>query len=179
MGGRGASSMGSPRWDSSYSTNEGRRETQLKNNTYPGDNLKDYWLGGLNANRYSNKYLTMDRVSEDGNRIVVKVADSHLTETKYGYALILDKNHVVFLKSENVSRNFYGNEVVLNKQYFNVKEYGDFSDKFGEIKSNLSWEDWKKTAQSQKKAGTRVMWESHYKSPKQKAIMRHSKVLSV
>lgn len=140
---------------------------------WPGDKIDDYWYGGLNAYRRSNKYITMNRVSSDENRIVVKVGEDHLITTQYGYGLILDDSHVVFLKTQNVSKNWYGNEVILNKQYFNVKKWGDFSDRFISEPKNLNFSEWVNVAKEQAKAGNEVMWESHYHSPKQKAIAKN------
>lgn len=111
--------------------------------------FNEFRFAGLNFKDKSNKYFTMDRVSADESKIVVKVSDSHLQPTKYGYALILDATHVVWLKDWQVSRNFFGNEVLLNKEYFNVKEWGDFSDEFGEEPQNLEWETWLETAKEQ------------------------------
>lgn len=110
--------------------------------------FNDFRFAGLNWRQQSNKYLTMDRVSEDETKIVVKVADAHLSETKYGYALILDYSHVVFLKSWQVSKNYYGNEVLLTKEFFNVKEWGEHEE-FSDEPENLKFEEWLKTAKSQ------------------------------
>lgn len=110
--------------------------------------FNDFRFAGLNWRQQSNKYLTMDRVSEDETKIVVKVADAHLSETKYGYALILDYSHVVFLKSWQVSKNYYGNEVLLTKKFFNVKEWGEHED-FEEEPKNLKFEEWLETAKEQ------------------------------
>lgn len=60
--------------------------------------FNDFRFSGLNYKEKSNKYFTMNRVSEDENKVVVKVDSVHLFETKYGYALILDNTHVVFSK---------------------------------------------------------------------------------
>lgn len=100
----------------------------------------------------------MKRISEDGKKIVVKVADAHVLKTSYGYALILDQNHVVFLKNWQVSQNWYGNEVLLNKEFWNVKEWGDFSVDFFEEPENYDFETWAKTAKEQEEAETTVMW---------------------
>lgn len=110
--------------------------------------FNNFRFDGLNARKKSNKYLTMDRVSENRNKIVVKVADSHLIQTKYGYALILDRTHVVFLKSWQVSENYFGNEVLLTKEYFIVKEWGRFDD-FEDEPRNLKFETWLNIANEQ------------------------------
>lgn len=113
---------------------------------------------GLNAREQSDKYWTCDRVSSDKNTIIVKVADSHLLPTKYGYALILDTTHVVFLKDWQVNRNYYGNEVMLNKDYFIVKEWGQFLE-FEKDEDNLKFETWRKAAFHQQNAKTKVYWQ--------------------
>lgn len=67
--------------------------------------FKDFLFEGLNGRKIGNNYFTADRVSEDESKIIVKVADSNLIETRYGYALILDRTHVVFIKGWAVSSN--------------------------------------------------------------------------
>lgn len=103
--------------------------------------FNDFRFEGLNWRVQTNKYYTMDRVSADESKIVVKVGDSHIISMRFGYALILDVNHVVFLKDWQVSQNYYGSEVLLQKSFFNVKEWGDFED-FDEEPQNLSFERW-------------------------------------
>ena len=112
---------------------------------------------GLEARQASNKYMTMKRVSDDKNKIVVRVAEIHLQPTKYGYALILDNKHVVFLKPWQVSENYFSNEVILNRKYFNVKEWGDW-EVFSEKPQNLEFDNWLKAAHEQQEAGTEVKW---------------------
>lgn len=110
--------------------------------------FNDYRFEGLNWRQYSNNYLTMERVSKDENKIVVKTAGEHLIETKNGYALILDRTHVVFLKSWQVSSNYFGNEVLLTREYFNVKEWGQH-DEFDEEPQNLKFDKWLEAAKAQ------------------------------
>lgn len=110
--------------------------------------FNDFRFDGLNKRRESNKYWTMDRVNESEDRIVIRVADEHLLETRYGYALILDRNHVVFVKDWQVSINYFGNEVVLSKDYFNIKEWGTFND-FFENEEALDWKYWLEAAKNQ------------------------------
>lgn len=90
----------------------------------------------------------MDRVSDDENKIVVKVSPDNLIETKYGYALILDYSHVVFLKFWQVSNNYYGTEVLLAREFFNVKEWGEHED-FVEDEKNLNFDRWLEAAKAQ------------------------------
>ena len=114
-------------------------------------NFNEYRFEGLNYTDASNKYYTMERVNSDETKIVVKVANSHLLKTKFGYALILDYDHVVFLKNWQVDINYFGCEVLLTKEFFNVKNWGEFSD-FGEEKENLEWSTWVDVAKAQNSA---------------------------
>lgn len=90
----------------------------------------------------------MKRVNAEKTKIVVKVAPDHLVKTKFGYALILDKTHVVFIKDWQVNNNFYGTEVILTKEYFNVKEWGDHNE-FAISDEFLSFEKWVEVAKAQ------------------------------
>lgn len=108
--------------------------------------FNDYRFAGLDWNQISNEYVSMNRVGNDS--IVVRVGDSHLLQTKYGYAFILDRHHVVFLKEWQVSRNFYGNEVLLQKKYFTPKEWGNF-DEFENNKERLAYEHYMEAAKAQ------------------------------
>lgn len=110
--------------------------------------FNEFRFSGLEYKDASNKYFTMKRVSEDEKKIVVKVAESQILETRYGYALILDYNHVVFLKNWQVSDNYYGVEVLINEDYWNVKEWGEF-DGFAEDSDNLNWSTWVEAAKEQ------------------------------
>lgn len=105
---------------------------------------------GLNYHVLSNQYWAMNRFNEEETKIVVKVADSHVFETKYGYALILDNTHVVFLKRWQVSPAPYENgyEVMLNKQFFTVKEYGNHEE-FFDNEEALTFEHWLQVAKEQ------------------------------
>lgn len=111
--------------------------------------FNEFRFEGLDARKISNKYMTMKRVSDDKNKIVVKVGDSHILKTKFGYALILNAEYVVFLKDWQVDQNYYGNEVLLNKEFFIPKKWGDFSLEFGYEEDNLNWEEWLNTAIAQ------------------------------
>ena len=129
--------------------------------------FNNFKFDGLHHTSQSNKYFTMNRVSDDENKIVVKVAETSVLKTKYGYALILDFNHVVFLKQWQVSDNWYGTEVLLSREYFNVKEWGEF-DEFGEAaEDELTFDYWLNVAKEQsfiieddgiKRAGNPVHW---------------------
>ncbi len=115
--------------------------------------FNDFRFEGLDMWECSNKYMTMKRVSADENKIVVLVNNSHLRKTKFGYALILDRNHVVFLKEWQVERSYFtaewdGSEVLLTRRYWNVKEWGEFEE-FMHDDEPLSFDHWLKTAKEQ------------------------------
>lgn len=111
--------------------------------------FNEFRFDGLKCREVSNKYFTMSRVSEDENKIIVKVDDSHIVKTRYGYALILNAEYVLFLKEWQVDQNYYGNEVLLNKEFFIPKKWGDFSLVFEFEEDNLDWNEWLNTAIAQ------------------------------
>lgn len=165
MGGRGSSS----------STGGGASASDKKN-PLAVDTKK---FEGLNAYQQTNKYVTMDRVDKNETKAVIKVADDNLIATKYGYAMIIDETHVVFVKDWQVSRNYYGNEVLLNKDYYKVKEWGNHADR-GFIGTDTTYNSFNgivKLAKEQQAAGNKVKWEQH-KPLSDKAIwaMKNSRV---
>lgn len=111
--------------------------------------FNEFRFDGLKCREVSNKYFTMSRVSEDKNKIIVKVDDNHIFKTRYGYALILNAEYVLFLKEWQVDQNYYGNEVLLNKEFFIPKKWGDFSLDFEFEEDNLDWNEWLNTAIAQ------------------------------
>lgn len=124
--------------------------------------FNQFRFSGLDYHVFSNKYWTMHRVSEDESKIVVKVADCHLFPTQYGYGLILDRNHVAWLKDWAVSANWYGCEIMLDKNYFKVvdakKPFDDFGDGSEGGYHMTDWNWWLETAKEQEEAGNHVMW---------------------
>lgn len=113
------------------------------------NNFNDFRFEGLNYKECSNKYFTMDRVSKDENKIVVKVEDNHLIETRYGFALILDNTHVVFLKKWQVSQNYFGNEVLLIREFFKPTEWG-IHEEFMKEEDNYDFNTWLEIAKEQR-----------------------------
>ena len=74
--------------------------------------------------------------------------------------LIIDQTHVVFLKDWAVSVNFYGAEVLLDRSYFNIKEFGDFTFMVEHADDDsYSFDGWYKIAKEQEEAGTEVQWK--------------------
>lgn len=120
--------------------------------------FNEYRFAGLDFKSASNKYWTMKRVNADESKIVVRVDKSMLQPTRYGYALILDDKHVVFIKDWQVNINYFGYEVLLTKEYFNVKEWGTW-ESFGDEPQNLEWAEWLRVAKLQQDAETVVKWE--------------------
>lgn len=119
----------------------------------------EYLFKGFNYCQSSNKYMRSNRISDDSSRVLVKVADCHLKETMYGYALILDAHHVVFLKKWQVNVNYYGNEVMLDKKYWNVKEWGDFTNDFViDDDKTHDFNEWLNVAEEQQMANNYCYW---------------------
>jgi hypothetical protein len=127
--------------------------------------FNDFRFEGLDYQAYSNKYATMNRVSENGDKIVMRVADSHLLKTRYGWAFIIDAKHVIFLKDWNVNCNYYQNEVLFDRNYFVIKEWGYHPD-FDELDTLPTFDDYKAIAQEQQDAKNAVEWaiKGSYKS---------------
>lgn len=115
-----------------------------------------YRFKGLDAHECSNNYLTMKRINDTRDKVVIKVADCHLLRTQYGFMFLLDNTHVLFLKFWQVDKNYFGNEILIDKDYFKPKEYGQWAD----IEQNdeaLNFDFWLKIADEQKE--TKVRWK--------------------
>ena len=87
--------------------------------------------------KYSNQYVELRgaHVSEDGNNAVVKISSNHVIPTRYGYAIIVDAKRVVFIKHWQVwGTSFKDGSYIIsfNRQFYQVKEWGDHSENFGE-----------------------------------------------
>lgn len=119
--------------------------------------FNEFRFDGLKQLGESNNYYTMKRVSDDEKKIMVAVGIDHLVKTKYGYALVLDRTHVVFIKDWQVDINFFNNEVILTKEYFNVKEWGEH-DFFSDNEEALNWEYWLNGAKAQDEASNYGHW---------------------
>lgn len=121
--------------------------------------FNNYRFAGLNPKQGSNNYLTMNRVSEDGNKIVIRCSLDLLQPTKYGYAFILDAKHVVFIKDWQVSSNWFGNEVMLDRNYYTIKEWGDHSADFeAKDEEDMSFDYYKQVALNQASISLPVKW---------------------
>lgn len=118
--------------------------------------FNNFRFDGLNYYEVSNQYYSMKRVNDNKDKIVVKVADCHLQKTKFGYALILDFDTVVFLKDWQVDRNYFGNEVLLTKEYFIPKKWGEHQE-FG-AGEDLTFNNWLNTAILQSESNNIVKW---------------------
>lgn len=89
-------------------------------------------LKGFNQDDFekvSNNRFAYDgpSVNEDGSKVLVIVNPDQVRETRYGYGLILDSEHTVFIKSWQVLGSCYermnGKLIVLGRNYFNVKDF--------------------------------------------------------
>ena len=104
---------------------------------------------GLDYKEASNKYFTMKRVNAEETKCVVKVAPGHLMKTKFGWALILDRTHVIFIKAWQISiSNYYGIEVLLDKEHFLIKNWG-VHEEFTDNDQFLKFENWVEVAKEQ------------------------------
>ena len=100
----------------------------------------------------SNKYFKiLKRVSDNEEKCIVKVEPTNLIKTKYGYALILDRTRVQFLKNWQVNDNYYGCFMLLIKNYWNPKTWGE-RDNFVEEEKYLDFDEWIKVAKEQENA---------------------------
>lgn len=125
----------------------------------------DFVFEGLDWEQKSNNYITTQRrVSEDGEKVVVKYNPVHIKKTKYGYAVIEDYNHVIFVKDWQVNENYFGVEVVFTKKYTKAKEWGEWDD-FGEetdydvMNNEELWDHLVEWATEQQEADNKVSWE--------------------
>lgn len=119
----------------------------IKNASYALTHI-DYEKEALKGFNYyrSGSYMVFDKqVSDDENKVIVKVDDEMLYgfiskfNNRRTYMFKLDATHVVYLKEFQVFNGFYGTYVVLNKKYWNVKEIKNAFDDMSE-KEDLSFE---------------------------------------
>lgn len=128
-------------------------------------------LEGLGFAEASNKYCEVTRrVNDDETKILVNVNKKQLFSTQYGYGLIVGKNSVVWLKNWQVfvvadyfKTSMTNNclQVLLNKEYYNVKEstrefdvvVGDCASdsEFEKANGYHSWKDMVERAKAQEK----------------------------
>ena len=92
------------------------------NYTYKG-------FGSEQIKELSNKYnhFIGSHVSRDGNNAVLNIGSEHVFPTKFGYGVIVDRSHTVFVKPWQVwgrNRDNGGYVINFNKQYYNVKNGG-------------------------------------------------------
>lgn len=113
-----------------------------------GAEFNDFRFKGMKWIDASNKYILVERISEDEKKVIVRVADNQIFRTKYGFALIIDHNHVVFLKEWQVDNQIQFYNILLNEEYFNVKEFGEHED-FGDSDGLDNFKKWVDIAKSQ------------------------------
>ena len=120
--------------------------------------FNEFRFEGLDYRTSGKGHWSMLRLSGDQEKIVVDVDPGQLFETRYGYALILDRTHVCFLKGWNVLNGMYGHVlVILTKGYFAPKEFGE-RDGFADDPVNCGWDAWLTAAKEQAAAqGDRVL----------------------
>lgn len=110
--------------------------------------FNEFRFSGLKPRQVGKYEVELDRVSADKEKCVVRISIEHLKETSFGFALILNDKQVVFLKSWQVE-NKGACEVILNKKYFKVSNWGEFPDFIGADEKNTSFEHWVEVAEAQ------------------------------
>ena len=120
--------------------------------------FNNFRFEGFNVVDKSNQYWTIGRVNNTETKIIIKVDGSHLFTTKYGYGMKLDATHTLFLKEWQVSSNYFGNEVVLDRNYFEVKTWGDWSNDFENNEEALNFDFYVNIAKEQEANGNKVLW---------------------
>ena len=101
---------------------------------------RDYKFKGFGEEQFrklSNKYTEFigKQVSDDKENAVVLISAEHVFTTRYGYGVIVDSSHVVWVKSWQVwgiNRTNTAYAINFSREFYNVKEYGDFSDRFSD-----------------------------------------------
>ncbi len=128
--------------------------------------FQNYRFEGLNWNKASNKYYSVEQYNKNSDNAIIRVSDDHLIKTQYGYGFKTDADNVVWLKDWQVNQNYFGNYVLANKKYWkeskskysdnNLLSYDKSSpnrlDSFEKVKA-LAKE------QSEHKESGRVRWE--------------------
>lgn len=118
---------------------------------------KNYTLKGFNPEQFvpdSNKFMKLvgNHVSKDGNNAIIRISDNHIIQTRFGYAVIMNHDTVVFIKEWQVlGRPRYSDDYVINfnREYFTLKKWGDHSANFGEKLSFENFDDVIKFARMQ------------------------------
>ncbi|WP_261372858.1 hypothetical protein [Lactobacillus jensenii] len=129
---------------------ERKKERNLTSMTW-NDFEKNYKFKGFTEDQfkaYSNNYSKFT-----GKHVVVRVAWNNIIKTRYGFAMIIDRNHVVFGKNWQLWGNGQWNEdivVSFNRQFFSIKEFGDFEE-FAEEGDIKSFDDLVEMAKAQEK----------------------------
>lgn len=80
--------------------------------------FQNYRFSGLEWREASNKYYGIKQYNKNADTAIIRVDDSHLIQTKYGYGFKTDADHVVWLKDWQVNQNWHGNYVLANKKYW-------------------------------------------------------------
>ena len=125
---------------------------------------------GLGFEQASNKYCEITRrVNDDETKILVNVDASQVFPTRYGFGMVVGRNHVVWLKDWQViqvadwwltefTKGCY--QVLLNKDYYKVaestREFEDITvgdcasdSEFEKANGYHSWEDMVAIAKAQ------------------------------
>lgn len=111
--------------------------------------FRDWLFDGLEYMSISNKYYKFyTRHNKDFSKVLLRISETSLIPTQYGYAMVLDYEHILFLKFWQVGNNYYGTFVILEEKYFKPKKWGTHIDWWDEPKC-LEWAYWANAAKLQ------------------------------
>ena len=106
---------------------------------------------GMCAHEVSYNYWGMNRISDDGETIIIRISGEILLKTTYGFALPIASDTVIFLKDFQIHQNPEETNVILKKQYFKTSKWGNHPD-FEEMDPEKeSWNYWLQVAKEQQK----------------------------
>lgn len=117
--------------------------------------FNEYRFAGFEFENQSNNYWKFaSQVNNDETKILVKVNPENMFTFLSGYSkwemtcLKLDRNHCVYLKAWQVFKGGNGTYIVIDKNYWNIKEAKEPFDDMVEEADN-SWEAMLETAKKQ------------------------------
>ena len=117
--------------------------------------FNEYRFKGFKYEDQSNKYWKFNsQVNNDGSKILVKIApDNYFTYTaKSGhinYVIKLDRNHVAFIKWWQMFEGWYGDYMLIDKNYWRPVESNKPNEDMVE-KADLSYDHLLEIAKEQK-----------------------------
>lgn len=167
MGGRGSGSASFSAMSKNAQRHEKYLAGELRTRVTKNDKFRmDTAFKGLNYSKVrsskSSGYIYADRVSKDGENIMVLFAPSHVRQTPYGFAIQLDEKHVQYVKDwqvypqESPYKGFQGINVAFSRKYWKPKETKYTNDDFIGNSQMLNYSEMLKIAREQQNIGNTV-----------------------